>query len=748
LAEEVRFQRLFDGEPMDDIVVIGSLPAGQAKLALQVKRDLTFGEKNEIFLEVMSACWKTFTSPKFTYGIDRFGIAVGLYSKTVDEHYQQVLAWARASASAEDFFKRIQAKGLSNETQRSFVALIRGALVASADGQPSDDELWRFLRSMVILYFSFQGEGTGERFHATETVRQALPAGQQGRAHELFGKLVEYAATGHTTAGSYSVETLREGLQSDGYVLAAVPDCASDLARLSEEAEFALADIQSDIAGVVLPRTELLSEARGLVGANRLVEFVGAAGSGKSALLKLLAEEGQGDGAPIVLAGDRIVGPGWAGYASMLGLARRQAELLQAAGVGNAPTLFIDGLDRVNDPGARRTVNDLLRGVASRSASGRPWTVVVTMREENRLDVHTWIDLRGLGQPAMLEMSEMSKEEADVVGEQIPRLRPLLGVSRLQPVTRNPFLLNVVADPRMAGPAAGAGTPATEVEVSQAWWERVVGHGAAAGRERQQALLTLGRRVIATPGRPASGEGVPAEALFSLENDGILRREPGRDVYRFRHDIFEDWVLARVLDQRRGDLPDYLLGLSQPNGLSQPLQHLAATLLETGEGPEQWLHLLDRFESDGRLSPRWRRALLTAPLTSPRAAELLEKTEVALLEGDGSRLNDLLVALRTSEVSPDLAILPAAQQVASEPEEVLPLLLSVPLPHWLTWYRFLSWLVPRLGQIPGSVRPEIVKLMDIWLQKSPYGAPYRKELGETALRWLEEVEHWRWYGRP
>lgn len=64
-ARRVRFQRLFEGEPLDDIIVDYELPAGTAKLALQVKRDLTFGEADKTFDEVMGACWRTFRSPQF-----------------------------------------------------------------------------------------------------------------------------------------------------------------------------------------------------------------------------------------------------------------------------------------------------------------------------------------------------------------------------------------------------------------------------------------------------------------------------------------------------------------------------------------------------------------------------------------------------------------------------------------------------------------------------------------------------------
>ena len=43
VTREVRFQRLYEGEPLDDLIIVSELPVGEAKLALQIKRDLTFG---------------------------------------------------------------------------------------------------------------------------------------------------------------------------------------------------------------------------------------------------------------------------------------------------------------------------------------------------------------------------------------------------------------------------------------------------------------------------------------------------------------------------------------------------------------------------------------------------------------------------------------------------------------------------------------------------------------------------------
>ncbi|HEY9634998.1 MAG TPA: hypothetical protein V6D14_16465 [Coleofasciculaceae cyanobacterium] len=228
LAREVRFQRLYQGEPLDDLVIVSDLPAGESKLALQIKRDLSFGKDNKVFDEVIRACWDTFNSSSFNLGIDRFGIVVALYSKNIDEYYQSVLTWARSSANAVDFLERVAKKKLSNETQRSFVRLIRLKLDRYCGSSVSDEKLWGFLRSMVILYFDFQREGSRDYTYAVESASHLLAPDRRGESPQLFTKLVEYASEANRTAGSFNSEILRQRLQADGFSLLSSPDGYSD----------------------------------------------------------------------------------------------------------------------------------------------------------------------------------------------------------------------------------------------------------------------------------------------------------------------------------------------------------------------------------------------------------------------------------------------------------------------------------------------------------------------------------------
>jgi len=309
-AKEVKFQRLYEGEPLDDLIIISEYPVGIAKLAIQVKHDLVFGEKNEIFDEVIWASWKTFRSSRFVVGRDRFGFAIGLYSKTVDEHYQNVLSRARNSVNAEDFLKGLSTPGLFSKTQNDFVKMIRNKLKIYNGNDINDKDLWNFFRSMVILHFDFQRAGSRDQSYIIEMLCHLIQPEQKIKPSDIFSKLESYSRETKGVAGSLNFEILRQKLMSDGFSLLSPPDCRGDLKRLKIHSDFILKDIKSDIVGLTLNRIDAINNAQEKIKNSSLLELIGPPGVGKSAILKSLAEMQQADGPVMVLVSRQLCNVG------------------------------------------------------------------------------------------------------------------------------------------------------------------------------------------------------------------------------------------------------------------------------------------------------------------------------------------------------------------------------------------------------------------------------------------------------
>ncbi|HZS09349.1 MAG TPA: ATP-binding protein [Blastocatellia bacterium] len=743
VIKEVRFQQLYAGEPLDDIVATAELPDGDAKLAIQYKRDLAFGEGDKIFDEVLRACWDTFRSSDFKIGRDRMGIGLALYSKTVDEHYQRVLSWARNSTSAENFLERISVERLSSGHQRWFLKLIRGKLDAFSCGRVSDDDVWGFLRSLVILRFDFHVTGSADYHHTVEMLRTILPADQKFRAEGVLGRLDKYAGEAIPTAGSFSAGQLRNRLLAEGISLSPAPNCLDDLQRLNDHAGFILAEIRNDIGGVSLNRSSLVAEAQAALAQHRLLEITGPPGSGKSALLKALVENLQGQGGILVLSGERLEGVGWSGFSSGLQLARRLPEILSALSSSPRPCIFIDGADKISERGAQKIIRDLLTDLKTVPGGKERWSVILTVREENLDSLHSWFDWRNLGAPAAFNVTELEAKEVNLIAARNGYLQPFLGMPHLQPIIRNPFLLNILVDERMLTAETDPEMVATESELCNLWWERVIGANGASGRARQLALLQLGKQVIRKPGWHLVADVSLAGPLFTLEMDRIVRREPNRDVYRFGHDLLEDWVLCRVLDQQRSDLPGYLKEIQQPLGILRAVQLLGCSLLELNDNLNEWLDLLQAVGQDAGIEPRWKHALQIAPLLSTKVEELLGRLAENLLENDGELLEKILLALQAIEVNPNPALLEGAMGLSRDPADFLSMVYSQPHPRSRTWVPMIGWIVRHSDKLPRRLRPLVVQLMMIWQKESHPGSPHRKEVGELAFKWFEEATK-RW----
>jgi tetratricopeptide (TPR) repeat protein len=229
-AREVRFQRRFvDGEPLDDLITLLDVPAapfGTAKLSLQLKHDMDWGlgETNTIYREVMRACWQTFNAPEFNFEFDRFGVVLGV-EKSSYRSYRKVLDHALYSASSQDFVQKIKAESIACTT---FLDLIRATLgiLAQEDGEPdkiTNERLWKFLRSLVLLRFDLMEAQSKDRYDAVERTRTLLSFNKSSQADDLWDKLFGLTSKGIPLAGGYTRPDLIQKLRLKGVAFLSSP---------------------------------------------------------------------------------------------------------------------------------------------------------------------------------------------------------------------------------------------------------------------------------------------------------------------------------------------------------------------------------------------------------------------------------------------------------------------------------------------------------------------------------------------
>ena len=496
---------------------------------------------------MLARAWKTFDSDDFDRTLNRIGVGIGTYNARTDQHYQAVLRWASHSTDAQHFFERISEPDFSHQDRQAFVATTRALLKHCAGRPVDDDELWGFLKAFVIVHFDFQSEGSSrDAENAVERIRHAIPIGQRDQAAALWDHLIAKAGDLTPVGGGATRATLVDQLTRDGFELGPVASLSKDIDALGRESERALGDIKSSMNGLKLHRAVAYQAIRTALSEARFIQIDGEPGTGKSALLKEIAEECALNGPVLVLKDSRVHPRGWSAHANVLRVTDNITALLREFACAGEPILFIDGIDKITDPAVQLTINDVIRTIAADPGLSA-WRILVTIREQNLKHLETWLDPDALQTLPIrtVAVKPLDDNELSVVARAFPRLRPLLS----QPagsdvILKRPFFLNALLG--LAGPDAATQLPATEVELLKLWWELGAADrkDLATAQHRRNLLMQTANALVTAPNKPIAVYDMSPEALEELKSAGVLRdNEVGHSVL-FTHDIFEEWTLC------------------------------------------------------------------------------------------------------------------------------------------------------------------------------------------------------------
>jgi len=709
----VRTQQAEIDAPLDDLVIEGVLPDGATtRLDLQITTTLSFTESDEKWRDIVGRAWETFRQPSFNRAARTLGVAVSHTTTKLERSVQPLLARARHAADPGQYRQRLETPNGSNADQREFQRVLDHEIRKVEPGA-TDEEIVEFMRRLVIIPFDLDQEG-GSRDIQSAVDRLEFLFEDAADGAKAWSALNALASRIIPSGGGVDRTAVAQALANEGYRVGADRRRADLVAALDAESSIALSSIRDTIGATRIPRDAVHDRLVTALGEGRWLRIVGEHGTGKSALLRRLAED-EPRGAPIFVLRDlRIVGGGWPAHAAKFGAVSPLMATLREFALCGSRTLFIDGLDKILDAAARVTVNDLLIAIAKTPELAN-WRVVTTEREENGARVDGWIDPEVLGalSSRTFRVEALDDDEAAEIGKAIPALRPLLADAKhYDRVLRRPFFLDALH--RLPLPTGG--DLRTEVDLVGLWWR----HGGADASDfapaqgRRNVLRLLGERLLAKPGAPLSIRDLDTVALDELLRSGVIRELALGATVTFTHDIYEEWSLHRVLSERRDDIANVLREGGQDLQLARPLQLLAAEILETTEDGRDWGDLLDALDVDD-LRQTWSRVALTATVRSVRSERMFDRIGPALLNGEAPRLRRLLLSVRTTETERDLKYLDDALVPGLSSDERERLASEAASPEPVAWMRLLNWLAPRLNEVPEAARDELYELLAAWV---------------------------------
>ena len=735
MVVRVSVQQRDFGEPLDDVIVdFEDAEKESARLSLQVKRSLTISKAktNKDFSDIIRDSWLTFNKPNFRHDVDRYGAAVGTISRDKERTLKTLCEYARASLTTSHFDDRFAEDGIASKSlklvKRDIVALLRKA----KGSECTNEEVHQFLAHFVLIQFDFLCEGATEPPEAINRIRGCLSPDDADKASLIWSQVVQLARASAGKSGEVDRKLLVRSISPNARLRGAT-SLLPDLDKLIELANGYAQLIPDDVGGTKLDRTALLNKLDIKLSTSRIVQIRGLPGGGKSVLVRRVVQRAIKNGPVLFLKAEQLEGTSWISYATSQGLSGVSLEqLLVEVGATGTPILFIDAIDRVGKE-HQPIILDVIRTIVG-SRLLDDWRIVVSLRDTGIEVLRNWLgEFLDVLKVEMLDIGQLTEEEAEILAIAKPHLRPLLfGSAQVQEIVRRPFFAKVLNQNYVADPSISIFAPQSEVDLIENWWRRggynETGQSAI---DRQLTLLDLAHirsRQLSQPIGLRQLESV--SHINDLKSDGILQNAREGISVRFAHDIFFEWAFFHVLADSGPQWMEVIKTCGEPPAIARVVE--LASQWEYMQGTDWPAFLLEAERSD--LRSQWLRAWLVGPLGTTRFETDEEQFSIAIFADDYRLFRKLLVWFQAEKTTPNQSIL-AGELPDGQRQQIADFL------GWPSdvsaWRRLINFILRRISDIPQRLYPEVVAIFEVWQNfLADFRNPTSQALLQQCANWL------------
>ena len=740
----VALQQSAFGQPLDDLILDAISSTGEkCRVSLQVKRALTISDAttNEDFRRIVADSYDTALKSDFREGVDRVGFATGTIAEQAKRDLDTVCEWARDSSTAEVFFERFRDDGQASQRHQNLLNTVKNILGGERN-DTSEQSLYHLLKHFIGIRFDFLHEGSTDEAVAVSYLKQALSPRDQDRAFDLWTNLRTICRESSGRSANFDRQTLL-GRFYGQFRFTGASYLSDDMAKLSQQSSLNLSSIATDANGFAVSRPSLQKNLEDSIEKNSLLLITGVPGTGKSAMLRTLAQKRLSAGPTLVLKSDRLEGSSWSTFATNIGLDCHDGRVIlsEISAQGNS-VLFIDGLDRIGID-QRGIVVDILNIITNDENLKSRWTVVATLRDSGLEPLRTWFphNFSDGGQFATIPVQGFDDGEAQALAAAKPQLRQLLfATGPVREIVRRPFFATVIMK-TISETGEVDKAPHSETELIDCWWN--VGGSLTADTanlsRRQQTLIQLAKLAIQKIGSGISPPlTIDPDTVDQLVNDGILSKLRSGNV-RFAHDIFFEWSFLKLLESAEQKWHEEIKAAGEIPMLARPVELLSQ---QHFHNEEDWKDQLVAIES-AFVRSQWTRAWLLGPVGSATFRKKADKFLDTLLEEDASRLTQLLVWFQAEKTKPNPIILKSDQSLVQ-----LPLdrriraadALAIPT-DFMAWQRLCDLILNNITLLPLDNAEHIVSIFEVWQNG---WADFPNEISAGILKvvqdWLLEIE--------
>lgn len=646
---EVHLQTRREGWYTDDVLVVGERSdRSRRKLGVQVKRNLTISPNNEDCRKTFAGMWKDFHSlDRFNKLEDRLAIVVLEGTATLLHDFNLLLSFARASGSAENFYKRLSLDGYVSDKAKKQNETILAIIHEEENEQPNKTTYWQFLCTIDLLSLDFSQTNAQAKSNILTLLAHTIKDGSNSIdvAQNSWAKLLECVGEGRPVAKSFRYKDLPFTLRKQHKLVAS--NHHHDLHTLIEHGKTVRSGICRSLgADYEIDRTYQLHSLATKLTASQLVIVSGVAGSGKSALVCKLVDQFQ-DTYPILsFQAVEFAKPHIDEVLANAQTSLHMQQLLALFAVSDRVIIFIDGVEKLLEHSVRDALLQLLKFTKNEPSI----RILLTVRDYSLDIVRDALVPRGTN-PEIFQVNTLADSELDTIKNDVPQLSHALENRELRLLLRTPYMLDLATRlnwNRISGPMSLK-------DFRDTVWKYVIRvdehtKGGLPQRREQMFQHIAWRRATQLSGfvRPELSD---PEALNALMQDSLVA--PSKDSHVFvavTHDVLEDWCVLRWINDLFVESEGTLSLLAKEIGgypaLRRGFRQWLGEQFEINQMVAQSL-VLSAIEHK-KFPQHFKDDCLVAVLLSDSAAVFIENIQQKMLENDFELLKLVARVLRTA----------------------------------------------------------------------------------------------------
>ena len=631
-VETICLQTSVDGYETDDILVIGSTEIGeQCRMPIQVKLNLTIGERSPQCVKTFQKFWKDFNAlDRFNPANDKLLLVTTSRTNPMNALHH-LLELSRNSSGFQEFQNKLNTHGVVNSNVRRCHKVIR-SIVNKIDS-PNDKMLWGFLRTIHVHFIDFSIKTPPEPILHLLT-KHVLEHEDEMTAISTWRELVCIAAEGAPNARKMNRSDLpEEMLEKYGAYQNPV------VRILDEHSMYVISSIRSDIAGkITLKRRKTLNGVLKKLEEYRVVAITGPHGVGKSALAKSVMEHYGTDCMRLSFRAEEF---GKAHIDEALPKQILSGQFKNVICAQQKVIIHLESLERLFGHPTHDAFADLVEIVRSCPNV----SLLLTGIGDSVDEVAKTFFSDGALACGMVPVPPLNGEEMEQIAEALPALKVFLRNSKLKQLLSNPQFTD------MAAKLDGTGRqdmPKDAIAFREKYWNDVVRNNVTTRGlpdRREAALIGIALK-RARELRPFVGtDEIDPEALGALHNGGIVLRDK-RGLAAPAHDIIEDYAILRWVDTRAAihewEAAPMADIIGQHHAVLRVFREWLKEKLDDNDENAKTL-ALSVYRNDS-LSPDFRKAALASVLLSNYAGDFALQQSESLL-ADNARLLILMIRL-------------------------------------------------------------------------------------------------------